>query len=144
MEWLSKLNFHVQQIDIIKGKEPDTGIWFLEAPQFSEWLLSPGTTLFCSGIPGSGKTMIVSIVIDYLLGIQNHFVGVAYIYCDYKRQKEYDLRALLSALLRQLIHSRPSIAIPINGLYEKHMQDGTKLTSRDISDALRATLPEYS
>jgi hypothetical protein len=38
----------------------------LKPPQFIEWLEGKKKTLFCPGIPGAGKTMIASIVVDHL------------------------------------------------------------------------------
>src|SRR5262245_58071509 len=66
-EWISATDLPAQQSDLIARKEEATGQWFLESPEFANWLREPGSTLFCPGIPGAGKTMLAAITIDHLL-----------------------------------------------------------------------------
>jgi hypothetical protein len=39
------------------------GNWFLDSTEYKEWVATPGTTLFTPGIPGSGKSTMMSIVL---------------------------------------------------------------------------------
>jgi Cdc6-like AAA superfamily ATPase len=38
----------------------------LDSNEFQEWLNQSKQTLLCTGIPGAGKTVITSVVVDYL------------------------------------------------------------------------------
>jgi DNA replication protein DnaC len=88
LAWISSTDFSAQQADYISRRQKGTGQWFLNAPEFAQWLKQPNGTLFCPGIPGAGKTMMASIAIDYLLKtVQADSVGVAYVYCNYKPKK---------------------------------------------------------
>ncbi|KAK6985004.1 ankyrin [Favolaschia claudopus] len=73
IEWLSPLNFFIRQQDISRTRQPETGEWLLKDSKFKEWELATGAVLWCSGIPGAGKTVLafkqIYIVID---GVDEH------------------------------------------------------------------------
>lgn len=104
LDWLTPTNYSSQQHDILDRRQPGTGQWFLESPEYTTWLQLAGQTLFCPGIPGAGKTTLTSIVIDNVTrGYQaDSGIGIAYIYCDFRRQTEQTLGHFLATLLKQL------------------------------------------
>ena len=68
LDWLSPIDYAKLQSDTLRKRQEGTGEWFLKTTAFTKWVegkQSPNT-LFCPGIPGAGKTMIVSIVINHL------------------------------------------------------------------------------
>ena len=68
------------------------------------------------------------IVIDQLLKVVwSDAVGVAYVYCNYKAKVDQNAAGLLAAVLKQLVQSRPSIAEPIEHLYQQHANRGDKI-----------------
>lgn len=144
VEWISPTDYPAQQSDIIKRRQEGTGQWFLDAPEVVRWLSNPKGTLFCPGIPGAGKTMVAAIAIDHLLkSVQNSLHGVAYIYCNYKAQKEQDASSILAAILKQLVQARPSVAEPVERLHEQHANQGTRPSLDEVFSALRAVLAHY-
>jgi len=42
----------------IKLRQPGTGVWFTEGPQFKHWLETTNGKLWLYGIPGAGKTVL--------------------------------------------------------------------------------------
>ena len=46
------------------SRVPDTGLWFVSHPIFRRWLVGEhvSNTLFCPGLPGSGKTVLTLVV----------------------------------------------------------------------------------
>ncbi|KAF1973486.1 ankyrin [Bimuria novae-zelandiae CBS 107.79] len=135
MNWLSSADFPAQQADFLALVQADTGLWFLNSPEFNEWLQGPSKTLFCHGIPGAGKTMIAAIAVDYLHNnMESPDVGVAYLYCSYKRQADQNAPDLLAAILKQLVQDRPSIAQPLSSLYNSHKVRGTRLSLNECTD----------
>lgn len=128
----------------MKRREQGTGQWFLDTPEVARWLHEPKATLFCPGIPGAGKTMTAAIAIDHLLNtMQPSKHGVAYVFCNYKAQEEQDVSSMLSAILKQLVASRPSAVEHIERLHQKHADRGTKPSLDEITDALRSVLAQY-
>ena len=104
MDWLSPDDFPAQHADLIARRQADTGLSFLDSSEFTEWIHGASQMLFCPGIPGAGKTMMAAIVVDHLLNtVQTADVGVAYLYCNYRRQAEHTNPNLLAAVLKQLV-----------------------------------------
>lgn len=105
LDWLSPLNFWIKQIDVFEKRHPETGTWLLQNDVFTEWLLGTGKTLWCPGIPGAGKTVLASVIIDYLeKNFASDNVGIAFVYCNYNDQNQKVVN-LIASLLQQLISS---------------------------------------
>jgi hypothetical protein len=145
MEWLSSDNFTAQQSDLITRKQADTGQWFLDSREFTEWVNGTSQTLFCPGIPGAGKTMMAAIAVDHLQNaIQTTDIGIAYLYCNYKRQADQTAPNLLAAIIKQLVQDRPSIAQSLLSMYERHRVRGTRPPFEELSSVLQSVLANYS
>ncbi|KAF1963967.1 ankyrin, partial [Bimuria novae-zelandiae CBS 107.79] len=144
VEWISSTDYPAQQSDIIGRRQEGTGQWFLDAPEVAIWLGEPKGTLFCPGIPGAGKTMVAAIAIDHLLtSVQSSSVGVAYVYCSYKQEKQ-DTSSMLAAIIKQLVQGRPSTAEPVEQLHKRHANQGTKPSLEEIFSTLKEVLTKYS
>ncbi|KAJ4855375.1 ankyrin repeats (3 copies) domain-containing protein [Trichoderma breve] len=61
LEWLTPVNYGLQQSDCFQRRHPGTGQWLLNSAEYQEWLHTSQQTLFCQGIPGSGKTILTSM-----------------------------------------------------------------------------------
>jgi hypothetical protein len=103
-------------------------------------------TLFCLGIPGAGKTIITSIVVkDLYTRFQNEAsIGIAYLYCNFRRQQEQNPEDLLASLLKQLIQEEPSMPKSIKSLYKRHRDKRTRPSFDEISKALLFVVTDYS
>jgi AAA domain len=102
--------------------------------------------LFCPGIPGAGKTIITSIVVDHLHSKfqKDASVGIAYLYCNFRRQQEETSEALLLSLLKQLIQDRLSVPESVKNLYERHQPKRTRPSLDEISKAMHSVITDYS
>ncbi|KAF2686652.1 hypothetical protein K458DRAFT_297429 [Lentithecium fluviatile CBS 122367] len=145
LEWISPTEYPTQQSDIIKIRQEGTGKWFLDAPEVAEWRSDTKATLFCPGIPGAGKTMVAAIAIDSLLkSIEDTSVRVAYVYCNYKDQKEQDVTSILAAILKQLVQGRPPLTEPLTRLHKQHTDKGTRPSADELSIALQSVILDLS
>jgi len=146
LEWLSQVDYESQQHDFINRREPDTGKWLLESDEYRTWLQTPKSTLFCPGIPGAGKTILTSVAVEDLTSRfqSNEDIGVAYLYCDFRRQQEQTAEKLLASLLRQLAQGKSSLPEGVKSLYDKHKHKHTRPSLGDISTALRSLITAYS
>jgi Cdc6-like AAA superfamily ATPase len=123
----------------MKSWQPGTGQWFLNHPQVAKWHSEANATLFCSGIPGAGKTMIAAIAVDHLLdSIINSPTGVAYVYCNYKEEQE--LLDILAAILKQL--ALPNME-PVDRLRRRRSARGTSLSLHELIGYLRDVVDCY-
>jgi nucleoside phosphorylase len=144
LNWLATIDYGAQQSDFISRRQEGTGQWLLHSDEFRKWLNQSRQTLFCPGIPGAGKTIITSIVIEHIWAKFHNdpSVGVAYLYCNYKKeQKSVDLFA---SLLRQLIQERPSLPEIVKTLYERHKNKQTRPSSEEILTVLLSIAAHYS
>jgi hypothetical protein len=145
LDWLTPVDYAPQQSDFIARRQKGTGQWLLESEKFQEWL-TKSETLFCPGIPGAGKTIFTSIVVDYLYSkFQNDAkVGIAYIYCNFRRQQEQKPEDLLASLLKQLAQQKRSMPDIVKNLYKQHKDKRTRPSIEEISKVLYSIVADYS
>ena len=146
VDWLTTIDYAAQQNDFISRRQEGTGQWLLDSEEFHEWLNQKQQTLFCPGIPGAGKTMITSIVVDNLCRrFENDgSVGIAYLYCNFRQQQDQKPGDLLAGLLGQLVQGRPSIPNNVKGLYERHKVRRAPASFDQISQVLQSIVASYS
>ena len=145
LKWISSTDFPSQQSDIIDRRQKGTGQWFLDAPEFNNWIHGSKQTLFCPGMPGAGKTMVAAIAIDHLSRtIQNDTNGVAYMYCNYQSRADQNTTILLAAILRQLVQAQRSIPESVLRLHEHHSSRGTRPSLDEIFGTLQSVLRNFS
>ena len=139
-EWLSNSDYPAQQSDLINRCQEGTGQWLLDSEVFQAWLDGTESTLFCPGIPGAGKTMITSIMINSLQQRfqGDHKIGIAYIYCNYKRHTEQTLHQLMASLLKQLVQQQPNLSEYVSNLYSGHNAKRTNPSVDELCKAIRS------
>jgi hypothetical protein len=146
LQWLTPVDYAAQQSDFIGRRQEGTGQWLLDSAQFKAWLETDKQTLFCPGIPGAGKTILTSIVVDELTTrfSDDLAIGIAYIYCNFRRQDEQKIDDLLAILLKQLAKGQPSLAGTIKDLYNRHKTEQRRPSLDEISRSLQAVTILYS
>ena len=101
---LTTIDFEANHADIASRRANLTGGWFLESAQFTSWRRHESSSiLWCPGIPGSGKTILSSLVIDDLRVeiARDPGIGLAGNYCSY-----LDIQStmnLMGSIIRQLL-----------------------------------------
>lgn len=100
--------------------------------------------MLCQGIPGAGKTILASIVIDQLITKfhGDEHTGIVYVYFDY-RQREEHAETLLRNLLKQLAQKRPSLPGCVSTLYKQGIQ-GIPPSLEALSQALQTVAKDFS
>jgi hypothetical protein len=147
LDWLSPIDYVELQSDTFRKHQKGTGEWFLKSTPFIEWLEGKKKTLFCPGIPGTGKTMIASIVVNHLkTSFPDDKTGKAFLYCNYKRQENQEVDHLLASLLGQLAARQSMVPGPIHKLYDEHRRKGenSRLSQNDIREELHNIIKTYS
>lgn len=146
MNWLTPINHASQQHDYITQRQVDTGQWLLDSPVFIEWVNSDKQKLFCPGIPGAGKTILTSIVVEELM---NRFrndkdIGIAYFYCNFRRQNDQKIDDLLLNLLKQLSGYQASLPGAVKDMFDLHSPRQNRPSTKEISTALKFVIDAYS
>jgi Cdc6-like AAA superfamily ATPase len=146
LTWLTPIDYASQQQDFVSRRQAGSGQWLLESVEFQAWLEADQQTLFCPGIPGAGKTILTSIVVDELTGrFPCHpNIGIAYIYFNFRRQDEQTIEHLLMSMLKQLAESQSSLPATIKELYDRHRMNRTRPSLDEISRSLQSIISSYS
>jgi NACHT domain len=147
LEWISPIRYGPQQSDYFNRQQPGTGQWLLNSAEYQTWVNTRQQTLFCWGMPGAGKTIITSIVVnDLITRFKNdETVAIAYIYCNFRRKQEQTTADMLASLLRQLCQDQlqsSSIQI-IQDLYNQHGRVETRPSLDAMVTALRSVAALY-
>jgi hypothetical protein len=148
LDWITPIDYAPQQSDFISRRQAGTGQWLLDSAEFMAWLQTGTQTLFCPGIPGAGKTILTSIVVEELI---TRFeietggnIGIAYLYCNYRRQYEQKLQDLFAILLKQFVQEQPFIPDSVKTLYDRHKDKRTKPSLDEILGVLQSVVAAYS
>ncbi|RYP53496.1 hypothetical protein DL768_001533 [Monosporascus sp. mg162] len=144
LNWLTSIDYAPQQSDFINRRQAGTGQWLLDSEEFRTWVEAEKQTLFCPGIPGAGKTILTSIVVDDLttrFGTEES-IGIAYLYCNFRQQDKQNVEHLLASILKQLVQGRLSLPESVKSLYDKHKDKWTPSVN-EISRALQSVAPTY-
>ncbi|KAH9998866.1 hypothetical protein BJV74DRAFT_190418 [Russula compacta] len=99
VEWLSPPDPSVNYKIARDTRQKGTVVWFTESSTFKNWKAS-GSLLWIYGKPGSGKSVLISAIIQDIECISN--TGSAYMtyfFFDFKDMGKQDSRAFLSSVL---------------------------------------------
>jgi hypothetical protein len=110
LSWLTPADYSAQQNDYFGRRQEGTGEWLLESDKFQGWKNNKRHILFCSGIPGAGKTMITSIVVDRLFKEfgSSPGIGIAFLYFNFRQQQEQQPGDFFLSLLKQFAQRTPT------------------------------------
>ena len=146
LDWLTSVDYSTQQNDFITRRQEGTGEWLVESSEFQQWENNKSCTLFCPGIPGSGKTMMVSIVVDHLFKRfrDDPGIGIAFLYCDFRRQEKQQPINLFLSLLKQFSQRHTLFPECVTRLYKDHERNRTRPSFDEISNALYSVIANCS
>ncbi|KAJ7444312.1 ankyrin repeat-containing domain protein [Mycena latifolia] len=146
IKWLAPppLNFFLRQAAVSSARQPGTGEWLLADPRFQKWKSGSGETLWCHGIPGAGKTILASLVVDHLNAESlSTNTGVACIYLDHKETDRIQSPTnLLAHLWKQLVLGR-QIPSKVEKMYRQLSEKGTTPSLDEIEEVLFSLVAEF-
>ncbi|TEY70400.1 hypothetical protein BOTCAL_0104g00090 [Botryotinia calthae] len=129
--WLAALDPFPTHSATLKKHQPNTGTWFITSKQYEDWYLGNDAFLWLYGIPGSGKTVLCSTIVEHLMTqVQQHpKIALAYFYFDFNE----DLNGALKSLINQLSTQSSDIPRTLRKLYE---EISTKTSTSPTDDVL--------
>ena len=109
-QWLSAPDPSSNYNKALKGRHVNTGEWFLKTDAYLNWLSEPGHLLWLHGIPGCGKTILCSTIIQRTESYCQPRPSsvLLYFYFDFndieKQQHEKMIRSLIIQLSSQCVN----------------------------------------
>ncbi|KAK6534122.1 hypothetical protein TWF281_005460 [Arthrobotrys megalospora] len=100
--------------------EPQTCSWIFELESFKSWVSQDGESLWLHGIPGAGKTIICSTIIEHVKAL-NSPSRLVYYYFDFSDTRKQTFSSFLQSAIYQLLAVNPDIPEVATNLYEKHL-----------------------
>lgn len=155
LNWLSPLTFRSFHEEVRnKAVHQDTtvharnsgkysGKWLLESDAFEEWRSRETRKLWYHGMPGAGKTVLASVVIDHMIQLsrslpETNSFKVAYLYLTYKQQ--HSLVHLLGSIIRQLIQDDAQLPDLVLKEYNQHKNRGNEAPTQQELSIMLASL----
>jgi hypothetical protein len=100
--------------------EQSTGTWFIESDTFVSWWSFVNQKLWLHGIPGCGKTVLCSTIIEHVKSLKANIpdIGIAYFYFDFRDREKQNVKGLLRSMLAQLCCQSPAFPSVIKEIYD--------------------------
>ncbi|KAI9762711.1 MAG: hypothetical protein M1840_001178 [Geoglossum simile] len=126
-----------------KHEQPETGTWLLKCKGFEQWCDQKGRILWMHGIPGAGKTVLSSIVIEYLISMHPRS-QVAYFYFDFSDKAKQNTFSCLKSIAFQLCEKSEELHEDVVALYEDYSRSSAGLSTEVLVDILALLLSSSS
>jgi hypothetical protein len=130
--WLSAPDPSINYYKAHKQRQAGTGLWMLESGKFETWKEATGSRLWLYGIPGCGKTVLSSTIIEHLLKHCDNDVRQAtvYFYFIFNDVQKQDPELMLHSLLIQLLQRSVMVPEDVDALFS-FCDDGLRKPSTD-------------
>jgi hypothetical protein len=117
LAWLSKVDTIKNHTAARSKSQAGTGEWFLLSPEYSSWLQRPRSLVWLHGIPGAGKTILCSTIIQDVKSRSSTDTACLYFYFDCGNVQKQSTTSMIYSLLAQLSYF--AITPEVRQLYEQ-------------------------
>ena len=119
-QWLSPSNPDLNYEKALRQRQADTGLWFLESDQYAKWKTDPASLIWLHGIPGCGKTILSSTILEDVLQCSKDDLAkaVTYFFFDFNDPQKQDPEMMVRSLICQLSHQCIQIPPALESLSE--------------------------
>jgi hypothetical protein len=129
-----------------KQRQAETGLWLLESEKFTEWKESAASRLWLYGIPGCGKTILSSTIIEHPLQYCHDDISMTtvYFYFDFNDSQKQDAEPMLRSLLCQLLQCLFTIPKGVDALFSS-CESGQRQPAMDpLLEATRQAAQDFT
>ncbi|KAH9061879.1 hypothetical protein EDB87DRAFT_1830686 [Lactarius vividus] len=138
--WISPPDPSINYNTACGAHHEGTAAWLTRGDAFNTWK-SSGCLLWVHGKPGSGKSILSSVIIRDIEDICiAGFASMAYFYFDFKDTGKQDSRALLSSLLIQLSDQSDVYCDILHNLYSAHRRGSVQPNDDALTQCLKTML----
>ncbi|KAI0119987.1 hypothetical protein GGR51DRAFT_495851 [Nemania sp. FL0031] len=105
-ECLSPPNPSTNYINALNTRHPGSGKWLLNHLSYASWKMENNSFLWLYGVPGCGKTVLTSTIIEDLQRNETSCDRLLYFYFDFNDTEKQSLYMMLLSLVSQLYKKR--------------------------------------
>ncbi|KAK8237045.1 hypothetical protein HDK77DRAFT_306209 [Phyllosticta capitalensis] len=132
---ISTFNHRTRYEQLQEERHNGTAEWLTSESTFQSWLTSPARYFTCFGIPGSGKSILASTLVDQMSPQYSNGVDfLGYYFCDYSDPASLQFSAFVVSLVRQALQLSPQPKDLVECIIGEHV------TLTRLSEALKDTL----
>ena len=144
-QWLAAPDPSLNHNAARKKWQPTTGEWFTDSKDFTQWKTVPNSFLWLHGIPGSGKTVLCSTVIQNVVELSRRepSTAVAYFYFDFNDLNKQRTESFLRSVLAQLSACSPSPTQSLQDAYAQSQDGRQQPTTEAMIFLLRQMLEGF-
>lgn len=115
-EWLLSLDPSTNYKKALEQRHSGSGQWFLNSAAYSNWKTEKNSFLWLHSIPGCGKTILSSTIVEDLEK-QDIYQKPLYFYFDFNDTNKQSLEKAVRLLITQLFVKRGDVQTLVDSLY---------------------------
>ena len=128
--WLSGVDPSLNYNRALRKRHEGTGKWLIEDDVFRDWKQGPDSDsiIWLYGIPGCGKTILCSTVVEHVLHVcaTASDIAVLYFFFDFNDTEKQKHESMMHSLLSQLSMHFVNVPPALDTLYSSCMEGGRK------------------
>ncbi|KAI3570622.1 hypothetical protein IWW34DRAFT_825064 [Fusarium oxysporum f. sp. albedinis] len=117
-DWLSPPDSSTNANHARKLRHEGTGEWCLNSAAFREWETGSRRHLWLYGLPGCGKTVLSTTILDHLMNIDDHII--LDFFFDFSDTTKQTVDGMLRSLVFRLYKLGLSSSRELDGLFKSH------------------------
>jgi hypothetical protein len=133
LSWLCPLSTNGAQVSLenaLNRHLPGTGRWFLDSNLFKAWEAARCSSIWITGLPGSGKTLLCASAIQKVLAKRSKTVAVLYFFCDHGDPSKVSHDSFVMTVMRQLLEQSPELIGNAKKIYDEKANNGERSFKR--------------
>ncbi|RYP60200.1 hypothetical protein DL769_008224 [Monosporascus sp. CRB-8-3] len=142
VRWLQRADPSPLHCEAFKKHEKHTSAWLFKSSEWNYWIQNneDGRFLWINGIPGAGKTVLTSFIIEYLKDVckGDPELGQAYYYCHHSHNRD-ESAPFLRWIIGQLCRKSQWVPRELKQLYD----EGCEPSVPELENALEVMLSRF-
>lgn len=122
---------HVSLASALSRHIPGTGTWLLHSKQVRDWKDSDTGTIWVTGLPGSGKTLLCASIIRDVQQLCTDTTAVVYFFCDHRDRAKTTHENFAASIVRQIMEASSLCLERGRVLYKEKSKEGSRPCSKD-------------
>lgn len=144
-QWLSAPDPSFNYNKALNDRYANTGDWFLKSNIYRDWLSGSGSFLWMYGIPGCGKTILITTIIQNTLGYCESRTNsvVLYFYFDFNDVEKQQHEQMVRSLISQLFVHCATVPSELDTLYSSCMNGQRQPSLDQLLSTLRQMMTAF-